>query len=175
MHGDSLHENAMLRTHDRAADRSANARIFEHKPPPARRAQAHRPYADSRHQTDAAHDRRLPGSDEPCPGGVVMAKVGKSVHAVRPRYHSPDAPTPGLRTSACRASLGLSRGRRIGSEGRFSKSSSCMSSSLRGRHPPAAIHASAGATGGPNSGGRGGKHTSQSGRPHMHRLDGAQS
>ena len=86
-----------------------------------------------------------------------------------------DATTPGLQTSACRASLELSRGRRIGSVAPPSKCSPCISSNLRGRYPLAAIHASAGATGGPNSGGRGGKHNAQSGRPQMHRLDGAQS
>ena len=175
MHGDSLHENAMLRTHDRAADRSASARIFEHKPPPARRAQAHRPYADSRHQMDAAHDRRLPGSDEPCPGGVVMAKGGEKRARSEAEVSQPGRSGSSWQTSMCRASLGLSRSRRIGLEGCLSKSSFCISSNLRGRHPPTAIHASAGATGAPNSGGRGGKHTLQSGRPHMHLLDGAQS
>ena len=152
MYGDSLHENAMLRAHDRAADRSANARIFEHKPPPARRAQAHRPYADSRHQTDAAHDRRLPGSDEPCPGGVVMAKGGET-HA-----HSLAGASMPRRYDTRLADRAV---RPLGSAGAARRSSTlgCSDSELsisrnrRGSLPPYTIHDSAGSGEGPNSGG----------------------
>ena len=159
---------------DQAAGRDANARISSTNPHQTRRTQTHRSYVDSRHSTDAARDRRLPRSDEPCLGGTVTASGEKRARTEVGASRS-DATTPGLRTSVCRASLELSRGRCVGSVAPLSKCSPCISSSLLGRYPLAAIHTSAGAAGGPNSGGRGGKHNSQSGRPHIHLLDGAQS
>ena len=53
--------------------------------------------------------------------------------------------------------------------------SSRISSILLGKRLVEAIHASAGAAGGPNSDGLGGKHNLQLGLPHMHRHTGAAS